>query len=189
MVKRGGMPYERRARYHPGVRSVRAKINLTGACLAVLVLVATAIVAAPPSPDQRRLDPKDIAALAKQSAGAGTSGVTGIQTTILFGDPKSSGPYTIALRVPPHTTIAAHTHRDNRSAIVISGTWWFGYGAANTQDKLKALPPGSFYTEPAGQAHFARTGDEAAVVYITGVGPTDTHYLNASADPRRQPAK
>ena len=39
-------------------------------------------------------------------------------------------------------------------------------------------------TEPGGDAHFARTGDELAVIYITGVGPTDTHYLEKSADPR-----
>lgn len=162
-----------------------AKIKSYGISLAILALVATSITAAAPSAGQRRLDPKDIAALTKSGAGAGTSGVSGIQTTTLFGDPTASGPYTIALRVPPHTTIAAHTHRDNRTAIVVSGTWWFGYGPVNTKDKLKVLPAGSFYTEPGGQAHFARTGDEAAVVYITGIGPTDTHYLDASADPRR----
>jgi quercetin dioxygenase-like cupin family protein len=117
-------------------------------------------------------------------AGAGTSGVVGIQTTVLSGDPTSAGPYTIALRVPAHTIIAAHTHRDDRSAVVVSGTWWFGYGSVNTPDKLKALGPGSFYTEPGGVAHFARTGDEPAVVYITGVGPTDTHYIDKDADPR-----
>lgn len=164
---------------------MRAKIKSTAIGLAVLALIATAMVAADAPASQRRLDPKDIAALAKGGAGAGTSGVAGIQTTVLFGNPTATGPYTIALRVPPHTTIAAHTHRDSRTAVVVSGTWWFGYGATNTQDKLKALPAGSFYTEPAGQAHFARTGDDAAVVYITGVGPTDTHYLDASADPRR----
>jgi hypothetical protein len=68
---------------------------------------------------------------------------------------------------------------------VVSGTWWFGYGPVNTKAGLKALAPGSFYTEPGGRAHFARTGEEAAVVYITGIGPTDTRYLDASTDPRR----
>jgi quercetin dioxygenase-like cupin family protein len=165
---------------------VSAKLKSYAISLAVL---ATAMTAADAPAAQRRLDPKDIAALAKAGAGAGTSGVTGIQTTILSGDPAAAGPYTIALRVPAHTTIAAHTHRDDRTAVVVSGTWWFGYGATNTKDKLKALPPGSFYTEPGGQAHFARTGDDAATVYITGFGPTDTHYLDASADPRRHPIK
>ena len=162
-------------------------LRRAGSCGAGLVLLALAATstAAAPSSGQLRLDPNDIAAIAKGGAGAGTSGVAGIQTTVLLGDPAAPGPYAIALRVPPHTTIAAHTHRDDRSAVVVSGTWWFGYGPSNTQDKLKPLAPGSFYTEPGGQAHFARTGDQAAVVYITGVGPTDTRYVEASADPRR----
>jgi hypothetical protein len=29
------------------------------------------------------------------------------------------------------------------------------------------------------------TRDEAATVYITGFGPTDTHYIYAATDPRR----
>ena len=134
--------------------------------------------------NQVRLPTSEIAALAKGGAGAGTSGVVGIQTTVLSGDPSSAGPYTIALRVPPHTIIAAHTHRDDRSAVVVSGTWWFGYGSVNLPEQLKALGPGSFYTEPGGVAHFARTEDEPAVVYITGVGPTDTHYVDKVTDPR-----
>lgn len=161
-----------------------ALIRCCGAWLALLALGATSARAADSSRGQVRLDPNDIKVLPKSGAGAGTSGVTGIQTTVLFGNPGAPGPYTIALRVPPHTTIAAHTHRDDRSAIVMSGTWWFGYGPVNATDRLKALAPGSFYTEPGGQAHFARTGDTAAVVYITGTGPTDTHYLDASAVPR-----
>lgn len=164
--------------------SIPSQARLHGAGFALSMWAAATAVAAAPSDGQLRLAPKDIAALSKIGAGAGTSGVAGIQTTVLAGNPASPGPYTIALRVPANTIIAAHTHRDDRSAVVISGTWWFGYGPANARDKLKALAPGSFYTEPGGQAHFARTGHQPAVVYITGVGPTDTHYLDASADPR-----
>ena len=159
------------------------RIRTRGAA-AVLLLLASSIAAAATAAGQLRLDTKDIAALPTQHAGAGTSRAAGIQTTRLAGDPAATGPYTIALRVPAHTVIAAHTHRDDRSAVVVSGTWWFGYGPANTRDRLKALGPGSFYTEPGGQAHFARTGDQAVVVYITGTGPTDTRYLDASAAPR-----
>lgn len=165
--------------------SAPVKIKSCGAALALLMLMATSIAVTAAPDGQLRLDPKDIAALAKGGAGAGTSGVAGIQTITLFGDPAAPGPYTIAIRVPAHTIIAAHTHRDNRTAVVVSGTWWFGYGPINTENKLKALPPGSFYTEPSNQAHFARTGDQPAVVYITGVGPSDTHYLDAAADPRK----
>ena len=134
---------------------------------------------------QRRLTPTEIAGMAKGGAGAGTSGVGGIQTTVLSGDPTRPGLYTIELRVPAHTRIAAHRHRDDRSAVVVSGTWYFGYGTKADETLTKALGPGGFYTEPSNAPHFALTRDEPVVVYITGLGPTDTRYVDAAADPRR----
>jgi uncharacterized RmlC-like cupin family protein len=160
----------------------RTSIHSTAMSVMFALVLSNVAFAAPE--EQRRLTPADIAAMAKGGAGAGTSGVSGIQTTVLFGDPTASGPYTIALRVPAHTRIAAHTHRDDRAAVVVSGTWFFGYGSSADETGLRALEPGSFYTEPAGAPHFAMTRDEAATVYITGFGPTDTHYIDAATDPR-----
>ena len=50
--------------------------------------------------------------------------------------------------------------------------------------RLRALPPGSFYTEPPGENHFAETRESAVLVQITGFGPTGTTYVRASDDPR-----
>ena len=133
-------------------------------------------VAAQDSQVKRRLTPKEIEALPSESAGAGTSGLPAVTTRVLFGDPTKSGLYTIELKVAPNTVIQAHTHRDTRTAVVIGGLWHFGYGPRNEQALVKALPPGAFYTEPAGESHFARTGPEGATVSITGSGPTDTVY-------------
>ena len=130
---------------------------------------------------QARRTSAEIDALPRQGAGAGTSGLSGIQTTILSGDPNAPGPYAFEIRVPAHTRIAAHRHRDNRTAIVVSGAWHFGYGEQVNEAATRSLGPGGFYTEPAGQAHFAFTGDQPTVVYITGQGPTDTTYV-VSAD-------
>jgi hypothetical protein len=129
--------------------------------------------------ERTRLSPAEIASLVIGGAGPGTSGIEGIRTTVLAGDPSRPGPYTLEIRVPPHTRIAGHTHRDSRSAVVVSGRWYFGYGAALSDDRLKLLTAGSFYTEPAGDAHFAMTGDDPAVVYVTGTGPTDTQFTEA----------
>jgi uncharacterized RmlC-like cupin family protein len=156
----------------------------TAVSMILALAVATAALAGSQE-EQRRLTPSDIAVIAKSGAGAGTSGVSGIQTTVLSGDPTAAGPYAIALRVPAHTKIAAHTHRDDRAAVVISGVWFFGYGSSADATEVKALEPGSFYTEPADAPHFAMTRDEPVTVYITGFGPTDTHYIDAAADPRR----
>jgi pimeloyl-ACP methyl ester carboxylesterase/quercetin dioxygenase-like cupin family protein len=123
-----------------------------------------------------RLTSAEIASLAKGGAGLGTSGVKGIRTTVLAGDPARPGPYTIEIRVPANTRIQAHTHQDARSAVVVSGRWFFGYGKEAADTAVKELPAGSFYLEPAGVAHFALTRSEPAVVYITGSGPTNTVY-------------
>jgi len=132
---------------------------------------------------QARLTSTEVDALARGGAGAGTSGISGIQTTTLSGNPNAVGPYTIEIRVPPHTRIASHTHRDNRTALVVSGEWHFGYGIQANEDAVRTLGPGGFYTEPAGEPHFAFTEDQPTVVYITGQGPTDTTYVVAADAP------
>ena len=151
----------------------------------LLVLAATTAASQPGSSiSPQRLTQAEVLALPSIGAGAGTSGIRGIRTRVLSGDPTAAGPYTIALYVPANTRIAAHAHRDDRVATVISGTWYFGYGA-KAGTNVKALGPGSFYTEPAGASHLARTGAKPVILYIHGFGPTDTHYVDQAADPRR----
>jgi hypothetical protein len=77
-------------------------------------------------------------------------------------------------------TDRSQSHRDDRVATVISGIWHIGYGERFDESKLKTPPPGSYYTEPPGQTHFAETGDEPVVVQITA----SAHFrLIASAPP------
>ena len=148
-----------------------------GRLLCVTSLLALSVLAtAQDSQVKRRLTPKEIEALPSVNAGAGTSGLPAVTTRVLFGDPTKSGLYTIELKVAPNTVIQAHTHRDTRTAVVVSGLWYFGYGPKNEQGLVKALPPGAIYTEPASESHFARTGPEGATVNITGYGPSDTVY-------------
>jgi uncharacterized RmlC-like cupin family protein len=150
------------------------------------LLLALAGIAHAASVNEIRLTPNEIAAKKSGGAGAGTSGVAGIRTTVLLGDPTKPGLYTIRLSIPANTKIQAHTHRDNRSAIVMSGVWYFGYGHIANESATKALPPGSFYTEPGGVAHFALTKAAPVVVYITGFGPTNTVYLDTTNAPPSQ---
>ena len=135
--------------------------------------------------NEERLTPAEYKFPQVGNPGTGSSGVGGIQTVVLKGNPDQAGVYTIMLRVPAHTQIAAHSHRDDRVATVISGTWHIGYGDKFDAANLKALPAGSFYTEPPYQNHFAATGDEPVVVQITGFGPSSTEYVDATQDPRR----
>jgi len=135
-----------------------------------------------PTLPQMRLTPDEVTARAAHVTGnqVGSSGVAGVQTTVLYGDPLKEGFYTILIYVPAHTTIQAHSHRDNRMAAVLSGTWNFGYGAKFDEKSLKNMPPGSIYSEPAGVNHFARTDDAPSIVQISGLGPTNTVYFDSA---------
>ena len=93
------------------------------------------------------------------------------------------------LRIPAHTRIAPHVHQDDRVATVVSGTWYIGYGDSANAAALKALPAGSFYTEPSERSHFAETRDTEVIVQITGFGPSSTRYIDPASAPQRDSGK
>lgn len=143
---------------------------------------------AAPSPlSEMRLMPDEVRKNQTGSDQIGSSGLAGVTTKVLAGDPGKAGFYTIVLSVPANTTIPAHSHKDDRMATVVSGAWQFGYGDRFDEQKLKTLPAGSVYSEPGGANHFARTGSEPVLVAISGVGPTDTRYVNPADNPARKP--
>ena len=133
---------------------------------------------------EMRLTPTEVLENQTSSTQVGSSGLPGVSTKVLFGDPSKAGFYTIVLFVPAQTTIPAHSHRDDRMAVVVSGTWHFGYGNRFDETALKNLPAGSVYSEPGGMNHFARTGSESVLVEISGFGPTDTRYFDATNAPK-----
>jgi uncharacterized RmlC-like cupin family protein len=157
--------------------------------IAALSLISASALIAQSLPPMR-MTPPEIAA----GAGAldnnqiGSSGLQGVHTRVLVGNPEQPGYYSILLFVPAHTTIQAHSHRDDRIAVVVSGEWHFGYGDHFDPKMLKTLPPGSVYSEPGGLGHnhFAQTGPNPVTVQISGYGPTDTHYFDAANDPNSQ---
>ncbi len=131
------------------------------------------------------MTPQEIRASEQGGSQIGSSGLPGVHSEVLFGDPSKAGFYTILLFVPAHTTIQAHSHRDDRIATVVSGEWHFGYGDHVDAAKLKTLPPGSVYSEPGGvqHNHFARTEADPVIVQVSGYGPTDTRYFEAANEP------
>jgi quercetin dioxygenase-like cupin family protein len=155
------------------------KMKLTITLIVPVLLVAINLAGAQDKNPGRRLTPPEIETISSTGGGAGTSGLSGIQTRVLKGDPKKAGLYTIQLTIPANTRIEAHAHPDDRIATVVSGTWYIGYGSRFDEKNVKPLAPGSFYTEPPNVAHFARTGDRQVVVQITGYGPTGTQYTES----------
>lgn len=116
----------------------------------------------------------------------GTGMRSGLQVVFIAGDGKSNALFTIMFKLPANTKIPPHAHPDMRSCFVLSGTFYFAYGAARDESLLQALPAGSHYTEPAGMNHFAETRDEPAIAECTAMGPTGTTFVNPADDPRNR---
>jgi glucose/arabinose dehydrogenase/quercetin dioxygenase-like cupin family protein len=136
---------------------------------------AVAAVAEVQAPEpQIRLTPEDIQTLAQKNPPR-----PGLASVTLNGDSTKPGVYSVQVTLPAHTTVPPHTHRDNRTVYVVSGTLYVGYGEKRDPGALKTLPPGSYYTEPALTAHYTETHDDPVVIVITGLGPSDTHLLSA----------
>jgi len=149
------------------------------------IAAAAALWAAPPlqaqsdlPPGAMRITPNEL----QWSPGR----VPGHEIAALIGASSRPGPYVERVRFPAGTISQPHSHPEDRTYTVISGTWYVGYGNNYDPAKLKALPPGSFYTEPANVVHFSLTKDEAVVVQLSGSGPSATRFV-ASSQPSGQP--
>ena len=148
-----------------------------GLMLCALTLSATAIAVEKPAsglmltPDQVEWKPNPR--------------VPGLGAAKVLGDATKPGPYVQRVKFPPGRVVQAHSHPDDRTYTVISGTWYVGWGDKYDPANLKAMPPGSFYTEPAGVPHFIATPDGEAIVQITGTGVTAVHYVDPAHAPKK----
>lgn len=127
--------------------------------------------------------PQQLSVTESASKTTGVSQVSGQSAKVLYGDPSKPGLYTVLLGLAPHKHIMPLSHPDSRFVTVLSGTFYVGFGSTYDDAKLKALPAGGIYTEPANQNHFGETRDEPALVAITGYGPSGTTYANPADAP------
>lgn len=112
--------------------------------------------------------------------------VPGLESVNLIGDPTKPGPIVYRIRLPASFTVQPHTHPDDRTYTIISGTWYVGWGPKFDETKLQALPAGSFYTEPANVPHFVLTKGDGAVIQITATAPVAAPRF---VDPAHAPKK
>jgi quercetin dioxygenase-like cupin family protein len=111
--------------------------------------------------------------------------VPGLGVARIVGNAKKTGPFVHRVKFPKGRVVQAHSHPDDRTYTVISGTWYIGWGETYDESKLMALPAGSFYTEPAGVPHFIATPDGEAVVQITGTGITAVDFVDPAHAPKK----
>ena len=85
-------------------------------CVSALLLVVASAATTSSLPEMR-MTPSEVQASGFDGGPVGGSGVAGVRTKVLLGDPAQAGFYTILLFVPSHTAIQAHSHRDHRMAV------------------------------------------------------------------------
>jgi quercetin dioxygenase-like cupin family protein len=87
------------------------------------------------------------------------------QTAILYGDPTKPGVFVTRVKFSPGWKDPPHWHPDEvRTAVVLSGTLYFGSGDKWDESKIKAYPAGTFYSEPSKAPHFTWAKD-GEVIY------------------------
>src|SRR5207237_1973719 len=66
----------------------------------------------------------------------------GFKQAIVEGDPTKPGIYIVQVKFPPGVMSRPHSHREERYATVIKGTWYTGEGAEFAPDKTVPLKRG-----------------------------------------------
>ena len=102
----------------------------------------------------------------------------GAKTAVIDGDPKSTGPFVMRLKVPPKTTIKMHTHPADENVTVLSGTLHFAATDKFDTKMAKAFGPGSYFSIGKGKPMFAYTSNKEAVLQLHGNGPWGITYLD-----------
>jgi quercetin dioxygenase-like cupin family protein len=101
----------------------------------------------------------------------------GVQRAVVYGDQSKPGIYVVRIKFPPGVMSRPHSHKEDRHALVIQGTWYTGTGSDFTPDKTIGLKPGSFMLHPGGERHFDGAKDEEVILQLIGYGPTSTTYV------------
>jgi quercetin dioxygenase-like cupin family protein len=101
----------------------------------------------------------------------------GVKVTVIEGDPRVEGVFTMRLSFPAGTRVDPHFHPEVEHATVLSGTVSFGVGDVFATEKLRRMSVGSFIVIPAGLRHFGIV-EEDAVIQAHGIGPWRTTYVS-----------
>ena len=153
-----------------------ARRTLACAAGAAGVMLAIAALAQTTEPRPFALTPSEMSWMSQ-----GPLAAPGMEQFNLVGDPARPGPYTLRLKFPKGLRIAPHAHPDSREVTVLSGVYATGYGETFDSAKLKILPAGSFYTEPANVAHYIEIKEDT-VLQVSGTGPSGRRFVHPSDD-------
>ena len=144
-------------------------LGRTLSCFAALALFASVVQAQGDAAASVRHLPSDIKY---------TTNPAGVHVAVLFGNPLQSGLFVQRVKLPAGFKLAPHWHPDSpRTAVVLSGTLYFGLGERWADSKMVAYPAGTFYSEVAKQPHFVWAKDGEVILQITSMGPSGTTFI------------
>jgi quercetin dioxygenase-like cupin family protein len=145
-------------------------MHLTTVCLGLSACAALAATAYAQSAEQVIKLPNEIEFKAPLNPGA-PSGAS------LYGDPKKVGLYVNRVKFSPGFKVMPHFHPDERTVVVLSGTFYMGLGEQFDESKMKGYPPGTFLSEPANMPHYTWAKDGEVIIQVTGVGPSGSTQI------------
>jgi hypothetical protein len=97
----------------------------------------------------------------------------GPETAVLYGAPDKPGVFVMRVRFPQGYKVMPSWRPDEwRTAVVLSGTFYYGIGEQWDETKLAAYPTGTFFAHPTRHPHFAWAKDGEVIVQFTAMGPT-----------------
>lgn len=143
--------------------------------LAVLISLALPIsVAADPPSDPSSEPPSLVPVLPDALHWFSVPGNARLEGAWVLGGEAAAEPYLLRVRLQAGGRIAPHTHPDDRTTTVLSGTLRVGLGDGFDEGRLVTVPAGGVYVIPAGVPHFLWAKDGPVVYQESGFGPTAT---------------
>ncbi|MEO6258776.1 MAG: cupin domain-containing protein [Thermoanaerobaculia bacterium] len=96
--------------------------------------------------------------------------VAGSKLSVLEGNPRGDGMFTIRIRIPAGSVMPPHWHPRPERVTVLAGAVDLGFGPIAGQGPVTRYRTGSFYINPSRVMHYL-SFPEATELQVTGVGP------------------
>ena len=108
---------------------------------------------------------------------ASPAALPGVQNAWVLGAGDKAGPYLLRGKLAQGARIPPHTHPEERSGTVLSGTVYLGFSPTFDESKAVAIPAGGVWVVPANVPHFLWAKDGEAVFQCGGIGPSATSFV------------
>ena len=110
----------------------------------ILILPLCTFVLCSPMPPSPATPPTGVMRTPEQIKWVDNPRVPGLGLAKIVGDAKKPGPFVHRVKFPPGRVVQAHSHPDDRTYTVLSGTWYIGWGKPTTPRSSRRCPPVAF---------------------------------------------